>query len=92
MRAIFQAAAVVACAVAAPAAAQDSADARLAALTDAYHDYRLAEYHQLDQGNGSTAPGDRLWAVTPEAHLARAARAREFLSRLDDPGGTSWLW
>ncbi|WP_338446126.1 DUF885 family protein [Pelagerythrobacter marensis] len=83
MRTVFQAVAVVACAVAAPVAAQESADDRLAALTDEYYSYRLAEYRQIEQGNGSTAPGDRLWSVTPEAHLARAAKAREFLSRLE---------
>ena len=84
---------IAACVLAAPSAAQEmqapeaaapaSADERLSALTDEYYAYQLDQYHQIEEGNGSTAPGDSLPSVTPEAHLARAAKAEAFLARLD---------
>ncbi|MXO68236.1 DUF885 family protein [Altererythrobacter marinus] len=79
------AAAVLALAVTAapPLAARDSADGQLAALADAYYEYQLAEHRQVEQPNGSIAPGPRLWSVTPEAQRARADKAREFLARLE---------
>ena len=90
-------AAMAACVIVAPLQAQDirtsettatstttaaSADDRLAALTDEYYAYQLDQYHQIEEGNGSTAPGNRLPSVTPEANLARAAKAEAFLARL----------
>lgn len=78
---------IAACVLAAPLQAQEAApnnaEASLSALTDEYYDYQLDQYHQVEEGNGSTAPGDRLPSVTPEANLARAAKAKAFLERLD---------
>ncbi len=82
MRFAFPAAVVAACVVVAPLQAQETADDRLSALTGEYYAYQLAQYKQVEEGNGSTAPGDELASVTPEAHLARAAKAKEFLQRL----------
>ncbi|WP_374405671.1 DUF885 family protein [Pelagerythrobacter sp.] len=83
MRFAFPAAVLAASMIAAPVQAQDGADERLSALTDEYYDYQLDQYHQIEEANGSTAPGDRLWSVTPEANLARAERAQAFLDRLE---------
>lgn len=83
MRFGFPAAVVAACVVVAPLQAQETADDRLSALTDAYYEYQIAQYKQVEEGNGSTAPGSELPSVTPEAHLARAAKAREFLQQLE---------
>ena len=66
-----------------PLAAQESADARLAALTDSWYAYQLAEYHQIEQPDGSTEAGDRYWSATPAANQARAEQARALLARLD---------
>lgn len=82
MRFAFPAAVVAACVVVAPLQAQETADDRLSALTGEYYAYQLAQYKQVEEGNGSTAPGNELASVTPEAHLARAAKAEEFLQRL----------
>lgn len=82
MRFTFPAAVVAACVVVAPLQAQETADDRLSALTGEYYAYQLAQYKQIEEGNGSTAPGSELASVTPEAHLARAAKAKEFLERL----------
>lgn len=68
---------------ASPLAAQTTADARLMALADAYHDYRLAEAGETETATGETRPGARLWSVTPEANRARAKRYAEFLEQLD---------
>ncbi len=81
MRFAFPAAVVAACVVA-PLQAQETADDRLSALTGEYYAYQLAQYKQVEEGNGSTAPGSELASVTPEAHMARAAKAKEFLQRL----------
>lgn len=83
MRFAFPAAVVAACVVVAPLQAQDAADDGLSTLTEAYYEYQLAQYEQIEEGNGSTAPGSELPSVTPEAHLARAAKAKEFLTQLD---------
>lgn len=83
MRFGFPAAVVAACVVVAPLQAQETADDRLSALTDAYYEYQIAQYKQIEEGNGSTAPGSKLPSVTPEAHLARAAKAQEFLQQLE---------
>lgn len=66
-----------------PLAAQGNADARLAALTDGWYAYQLAEYNQIEQADGSTEPGDRYWSATPAANLARADRARATLAEVD---------
>ncbi len=83
MRFGFPAAVVAACVVVAPLQAQETADDRLSALTDAYYEYQIAQYKQIEEGNGSTAPGSELPSVTPEAHLARAAKAQEFVQQLE---------
>ncbi|WP_394269076.1 DUF885 domain-containing protein [Qipengyuania sp.] len=73
---------VLAAAAGTPLAAQ-TADERLAALGDAYHDYRLEQAGEVETPSGDTRPGDRLWSVTPAAHQARARRYAEFLTRLE---------
>ncbi len=83
MRIAFHGATVLAFAFAAPVWAQDSADAQLAALTDGWYDYQLAEFRQIEQRDGSTESGPALWSVTPEANLARAAKARDYLVKLE---------
>jgi uncharacterized protein (DUF885 family) len=76
--------AILALVVAVPARAQDvGADARLAALTDGWYAYQLAEYHQTEQPDGSTEAGERYWSATPAAYTARAERARATLAQLD---------
>ena len=79
----FPAAVIAACMIAAPLQAQESTDDRLSALTDEYYDYQLGQYHQIEEANGSTAPGSELASVTPEANMARAEQMRAFLARLD---------
>ena len=83
MKFAFPAVVVAACMITAPLHAQDSVDDRLSALTDEYYDYQLAQYHQIEEANGSTAPGSELASVTPEANLARAEQMQAFLDRLD---------
>ena len=74
MRIVSWKAAVLAAALGtAPLTAQESVDARLAALTDGWYTYQLAEYHQVEQPDGSTESGDRFWSATPAANQARAA-------------------
>ncbi|TMM49896.1 DUF885 domain-containing protein [Qipengyuania marisflavi] len=82
MRIAFITAAVLMAACATPLVAQESADSQLAALTDAWYDYQLAEYRQVEQADGSTDSGASLWSVTPEAQLARAAQAQSYLDQL----------
>lgn len=79
----WQAAVLAAALCAAPLAAQDSADARLAALTDGWYAYQLAEYHQVEEPDGSTRSGDRLPTVTPAANQARADYAKATLAKLE---------
>ena len=79
----FPAAVIAACMIAAPLQAQESTDDRLSALTDEYYDYQLGQYHQIEEANGSTAPGSELASVTPEANMARAEQMKAFLARLD---------
>ena len=67
-----------------PLAAQDSADERLAALTDDYYDYRIAQSGRIEEADGSTSAGDRLWSVSPEANRARAEYAAALLGKLDE--------
>ena len=79
----FKAAVLAVAFTATPLAAQESADARLAALTDGWYAYQLAEFNQIEQADGSTEPGDRYWSATPAANLARADRARATLAEVD---------
>lgn len=84
MRFAFPGVAIAAaCVAAVPAQAQETANDRLSALTGEYYEYQLAQYKQIEEGNGSTAPGGELASVTPEAQLARAAKAEELLARLE---------
>ena len=78
-------AAAAAVLVSAPASAQET-DARLSALADAYHLYRIEQSGRVEQADGSTEAGERLESVTPEAHLARAERAKGWLAQLDAIG------
>lgn len=85
-RATFRAlAAALALTSVTPARAQatQGADARLAALTDGWYAYQLAEYRQVEQADGSTEPGDRLWSATPAANQARAEQAKAMLAKLE---------
>ncbi|MBA4764741.1 DUF885 domain-containing protein [Qipengyuania huizhouensis] len=82
--AIFGAAVLAVSAFASPLAAQDTADERLMALADEYHDFQLAEYGLTERDDGGTEQGDRLWSVTPEAHRARAAQFARYLERLEN--------
>ena len=84
MRIVSWRGAILAAALAAsPLAAQESADARLAALTDGWYAYQLAEYHQIEQPDGSTESGDRFWSVTPAAQISRTDQAKAALAKLD---------
>jgi uncharacterized protein (DUF885 family) len=84
MRIVSWKAAILAAVVAAtPLSAQDSADARLSALTDEWHTFQIREFVQDEQADGSTEPGDRYWSATPAAHRARADVARAMLAKLD---------
>ncbi|SFP41734.1 Uncharacterized conserved protein, DUF885 familyt [Qipengyuania nanhaisediminis] len=65
-----------------PALAQDSADERLAALTDAFYDYQLDTYELVETDSGQTRQVDRLPAVTPIAQRDRATRYAELLQQL----------
>ena len=90
--AIFGAAVLAAFVPCMPAAAQESAaqqseaktsDARLEALTEAYYRYQLEQSGRVEEADGSTSRGAALPSVAPEAQLARAAQAEQFLVRLD---------
>lgn len=81
--AVWKAAILAAALSATPLAAQDSADAQLAALTDGWYAYELAEYNQIEQPDGSTEPGDRYGSATPAANIARAEHAIATLARLE---------
>ncbi|MFA6220323.1 MAG: DUF885 family protein [Erythrobacter sp.] len=91
MRRAFIPAAVLVAMLAAPAQAQDTADARLSALTDQWYDRQLADLGQITAADGSTTQGDRLPSVTPEANRLRAQYAQVTLARLDaiDPSQLS---
>ncbi len=78
----WQAAVCAALVAATPLAAQDSADAKLAALTEKWYAYQLAQNHRIELPDGSTRSGDRFPAVTPAAHAARAGNARAALASL----------
>ena len=72
-----------------PLHAKDSGDDRLAALADEYYAYQVGEYNQVEEPDGSTEPGDRLWSVTPEAYRARADYAKKMLAKLEALDETS---
>ncbi|MGY8974096.1 MAG: DUF885 domain-containing protein [Sphingomonadales bacterium] len=81
---IFGAAACALAVVSAsPLAAEEAADARLAAVADSYYDYQLEQFGLTENANGSTERGASLWSVTPGAQRARAARYVEYLSELE---------
>jgi uncharacterized protein (DUF885 family) len=80
--AIFGAAVLVASAFASPLFAEGSADDRLAALADAYYDYRLEQYGLTETDAGGVRQGDSLASVTPEAQRARAAQYQRFHDQL----------
>ncbi|MFT6474967.1 MAG: hypothetical protein ACJAUS_002696, partial [Qipengyuania sp.] len=68
---IFGAAACALAVVSAsPLAAEEAADARLAAVADSYYDYQLEQFGLTENVNGSTERGASLWSVTPEAQRA----------------------
>ncbi|MEP3143348.1 DUF885 domain-containing protein [Qipengyuania citrea] len=81
--AIYGAAVLVAASLAAPVAAQDTPATRLSTLADAFYDYRLEQFGQIETANGSTRRGPALWSVEPEAQRARAAQYADYLARLD---------
>ncbi|WP_090483052.1 DUF885 domain-containing protein [Qipengyuania nanhaisediminis] len=81
MRTAMLGAAVLIAAIS-PALAQDSADERLAALTDAFYDYQLDTYELVETDSGQTRQVDRLPAVTPIAQRDRATRYAELLQQL----------
>ena len=74
-------AALVALCFASPLSAQD-ADQRLATLAQTYHSYQIAESGRIERADGSVGVGNRFPSVTPEAHLARAEKARGWLAEL----------
>ena len=81
--AIYGAAVLVAASLTAPVAAQDTPATRLSTLADAFYDYRLEQFGQIETANGSTRRGPALWSVAPEAQRARAAQYADYLARLD---------
>lgn len=81
--AFFGAAVLVASTLASPAAAQDTADAQLSALADAYYDYELEQYGLTETESGQTSQGARMPSVTPQAQLERAAKYAQFLAQLE---------
>ncbi|WP_427966959.1 DUF885 domain-containing protein [Altererythrobacter sp.] len=81
--ALLGAAGLVLTAIVSPLHAEDGADDRLAALADEYYAYQVGEYNQVEEPDGSTEPGDRLWSVTPEAYRARADYAKAMLARVE---------
>lgn len=82
MRNAFIPVAVLAASLAAPAAAQESADAALSALTEQWYEQRLVDYGQVVEADGSTSQGDRLPSATPEANRLRAQFAQVTLDKL----------
>ncbi|KWV95998.1 DUF885 family protein [Erythrobacter sp. AP23] len=80
--AIFGAAVLAASTFASPLFAQDSAEDWLAALADAYYDYRLEQYGLTETDAGGVRQGDSLASVTPEAQRARAAQYQRFHDQL----------
>ena len=55
--AIYAAAVLVAASLTAPVAAQDTPATRLSTLVDAFYDYRLEQFGQIETANGSTRRG-----------------------------------
>lgn len=82
MRNAFIPVAVLAASLAAPAAAQESADAALSVLTEQWYEQRLVDYGQVVEADGSTSQGDRLPSATPEANRLRTQFAQVTLDKL----------
>ena len=64
--AIYGAAVLVAASLAAPVAAQDTPATRLSTLADAFYDYRLEQFGQIETANDSTRRGPALWSDTTD--------------------------
>ena len=65
-----------------PVSAQETADERLAALTDAFYDYQLDTYELVETESGQTRQGGSLPSVSPDVQRARSARYAELLQQL----------
>ena len=65
-----------------PVSAQESADERLAALTDAFYDYQLDTYELVETESGQTRQGGSLPSVSPDVQRARSAQYAELLQQL----------
>ncbi|QZD88285.1 DUF885 domain-containing protein [Qipengyuania psychrotolerans] len=81
--AFFGAAVLVASTLASPATAEDTADAQLSALADAYYDYELEQFGLTETESEQTSQGARMPTVTPQAQLERAAQYAQFLAQLE---------
>lgn len=82
MRAAFYPLAVLAASLAIPAQADETADAQVSAIADRWYAQRLADYGQVEDANGGSVAGDKLWSVTADANLRRAKQAQEVLDQL----------
>lgn len=80
--AITRAAVLASLFVVTPAMAQESEGEKLSELTDRYYAYQVEQSGRIEEANGSTSAGARLWSVTPEAQIARAQYAQEMLEAL----------
>ena len=85
--AFFGAAVLVASTLASPATAEDTADARLSALADAYYDYELEQFGLTETESGQTSQGARMPSVTQQTQLERAAKYAQFLAQLETLDG-----
>ncbi|MEZ5682455.1 MAG: DUF885 domain-containing protein [Erythrobacter sp.] len=89
MRAAFYPVAVLAAALSGPAFAEETADAQVSQLADRWYAQRQEDYGQVEEANGSTSPGGKLWSVTPEANRHRAQFAAEILAQLNRVDSTA---
>lgn len=87
--ALLGAAVLVVSVFATPLAAQDTADERMVALGEAYHEAQISGYGLIENPDGSTDLGAKLWPVTPESRQVRAAKAEEFLAQLSSIDNSS---
>lgn len=87
------AAAAISLACAQPLFAQPTpgADAALQALYEEYYAWGVAEYGMIERADGELDQGPTIAASTPAAQRARAAKAAEYLRRLEaiDPAALS---
>lgn len=60
-----------------------AADRALRALYTEYWNWQVADGGWIEQADGSVEPGPTIPSVTPKANRARAAKAAEFLRRLE---------